>query len=256
MAAHAQFRLTRRPALKLTPSLATSLRVWLGLLAYLAVVNLFITFVGAGPENDPRAVLFSWPSIAIFGVLGAIGIVLADRTGFPSAWDPAIPLRERLWQPILIGIAFGTASAILDRYTGWTTLFSTLFSGQPFNAPFPGSPFFYAGGAILVEVLYRLLPIPLLLWLVSNVLLRGRYQTQVFWVLAVLLSLYEPVSQDLVALRVGTETAVAVNLTHGYFFNFAQAISFRRAGFLASIVMRISEYMVWHVIYGNFICAC
>jgi hypothetical protein len=243
-------------SIKLTPSLVTSLRVWIGLLAYLAFLNLYITFFNADLQRDPRSGLFSWISIVIFGVLGAIGIVLADRTGFPSAWDRSIPLRDRLWLPIAIGIAFGVASAILDRFTGWTNLFTTLYTGQPFNAPFPGSIFFYAGGAILVEVLYRLLPIPLLLWLISSLLLRGRYQTQVFWVLAIVLSLIEPVTQDFAALRVGTETAVAVNFTHGYIFNLAQAITFRRAGFLASIILRVSEYMVWHVIYGNFICAC
>jgi len=189
-------------------------------------------------------------------VLGTIGIVLADRTGFPSGWDSSIALRERVWLPIVIGIAFGVASAILDRFTGLTALFTSMNPGQPFNVPFPGSIAFYAGGAIVVEVLYRLLPIPLLLWLISSLLLRGRGQTQVFWLLAIVLSLVEPATQELAVIRAGTEIAVAMTVIHVYLFNLAQAITFRRAGFLASIIMRVSQYMIWHVAYGNFICAC
>ena len=62
-----------------------SARVWLVLLAFLALVELFITLVGAGLEQDPRAVLFSWPSLAIFGSAGLLGIWFSHRTGFPTA---------------------------------------------------------------------------------------------------------------------------------------------------------------------------
>jgi hypothetical protein len=68
----------------------------------------------------------------------------------------------------------------------------------------------YAGGAIIVEVFYRLIPIPLVI-LVSNVLLRGPWQQQVFWVLAALTSLVEPASRDLPDLRAGTDLAVGLN---------------------------------------------
>jgi len=66
-------------------ALANSTRVWLVLVAFLGVVNLFITFVDAGLERDARAVLFSWPSLAAFAVLGLVGIVFTPRAGFPAA---------------------------------------------------------------------------------------------------------------------------------------------------------------------------
>src|SRR5439155_1092200 len=56
---------------------ARSAWVWLGLVAFLAIVDLFIVFVGAGLENDPRATLFSWPAIAVVGVVGLAGMWLA-----------------------------------------------------------------------------------------------------------------------------------------------------------------------------------
>jgi len=36
---------------------------------------------------------------------------------------------------------------------------------------------------------------------------------------------------------------------HGFALNFAQATLFRRYGFVASIVLRLGFYLVWHVAY-------
>jgi hypothetical protein len=55
---------------------------------------------------------------------------------------------------------------------------------------------FYSGGAVIVEALYRLILITLPLWLIANVILRRRGQTQVFWVLALLVSALEPAAQS------------------------------------------------------------
>jgi hypothetical protein len=226
------------------------------LVAFLVVVNLFITFVGAGLERDPRSVLFSWPSLAVVAVLGLTGIVLTPRTGFPAAWDARISNRHRLAYPVLLGVGFGLLSVGLDQLTGWIAFFKQETGLPAFNAPFPGSLLFYPGGAILVEVFYRLLPIPVLLWLMSNGLLRGRGQAPLFWVLAVLTSLIEPLSQDLEALRVGAVGLFASQFGYDYGFNLAQAVLFRRYGFLAAIVLRAAQYLVWHVGYGNFLCSC
>jgi hypothetical protein len=38
-----------------------------------------------------------------------------------------------------------------------------------------------------------------------------------------------------------------------YPLNLGQAILFRKYGFLASFAMRFGFYMMWHVVYGNFI---
>src|SRR5207245_4708590 len=175
---------------------ANSTRAWLVLLAFIGLTNLFITFVGAGLQDDPRSVLFSWPAIAVFGVLGFVGIVLSYRTGFPGAWDHKVTTRQRWLTPAVIGVALGCLQSGLDTVFHWTA-FYTQIVGQAYNAPLPGSPLFYTSGAIVVEVVDRLLPVPLLLWLVSNVLLRGRGQSQIFWILAVLSTLIDLGDQDL-----------------------------------------------------------
>jgi hypothetical protein len=236
---------------------ANSTRVWLGLVAFLGVVNLYITFIGGGIETDPRAVLFSWPVIGVVGLFGLVGIRLAHLTGFPAALDARFSARQWFVVPLLLGIGFGLLESGLDLVFHWTAFFAQ-FSGLPlYSAAWPASLPFYAGGAILVEVVYRLLPVPLLLWLISSLLLRGRAQTQVFWVLAVLSSLIEPYTQDLDALKFGGSLVlVASAFVPDFLENLGQVIMFRKYGLLASIVVRFGFYLIWHIAYGNFICNC
>src|SRR5256885_7631279 len=111
--------------------------VWLILVGFLVIVDLFITFVGAGLESDPRAQLFSAPAILIVGLAGLAGVWLSHRTGFPPAWDVSIPGARRFGLPSLIGIAIGLYLSIADLLLHWTATFSTP-GGALFNAPFPG----------------------------------------------------------------------------------------------------------------------
>jgi hypothetical protein len=213
--------------------------------------------VGAGLEDDPRSALFSWPAIGIIGLAGLVGIWLADRTGFPAAWDARVSNRARLLLPIAVGLGLGLLDVYHDLLFHGTAAFAANHELAAFNAPFPGSVLFYPGGAIIVEVFYRLLPIPLLLWLISSLLLRGGFQTPLFWMLAVLTSLIEPSTQALPELGAGTG-AVVVFTAFGISFaqNMTQATFFRNYGVLAAILVRVAMYMVWHVGYGNFICRC
>ena len=82
-----------------------------------------------------------------------------------------------------------------EELTHWIEFVKQLTSVSVVNAAFPGSLFIYPGRRIVLEVFYRLLLIPLLLWLISSRALRGRAQTQVFSSLALLISLIEPVTQ-------------------------------------------------------------
>ena len=238
------------------PGFAASARVWLVLVAFLAVVQLFITFVGAGLERDPRVGLFAWPMIGAFGLAGLVGIWFSHRTGFPAAWGGGISKRQRLLVPALLGAILGLAPIGVDLAWDRIRVFVQLTGIASFNAPFPGSLLFSPGGAILVEVYYRLLAIPVMLWLISNVALRGRAEAPVFWALAVLTLLVEPLSQNLFVFQAGfIGLAVAQGLSD-FAHNLVQAAMFRRYGFLAAIVTRVAMYLVWHVAYGNFICQC
>ena len=99
-----------------------------------------------------------------------------------------------------------------------------------------------------MEVVYRLFLVPFALWLLSNLILKGRAQSSLFWVLAILTSALEPLTQfpDLQILPAG----LAVLLGLEYFaINLTQAAFFRKRGFLAAILVRLGFYLVWHLMY-------
>lgn len=228
--------------------LRMSIKVWLGLVAYLGLVKIIITFFPATFSSVDQAAVFAWPALGIWAVLGAIGIWFAHRTGFPSAWDTRLSNRQRLWIPIAIGLAYALFEVAFDLLTGYSKFEVALHHATKVNIDFPASLWIYPGGAIIVEVVYRLFLIPLLLWLISNMLLQGRGQTQTFWALALLTSFIEPLTQDVAAIQLGTVMLAAV-LLKGFGLNFLQAALFRRYGFLAAILMRVAFYLIWHVLY-------
>jgi hypothetical protein len=234
----------------------SSAQVWLLLVALLALVRLYTLTIGVELQSDSRSALFDWPFVVVFGVLGLIGVWFAHRTGFPAALDPRIGNRQRFLVPVAAGLGVGLVLVLQEMVTGGIQLFLNETGLPRFNAPLPGAVLFYAGGAIIVEVIYRLLTIPVLLWLISGVLLRGRGQAQVFWALAAITSLIEPVTQEVGLLAAGLVGAFALHFATGYVFNFAQAAAFRRYGFLSAIALRWAAYLVWHIGYGNLICQC
>jgi hypothetical protein len=52
------------------------------------------------------------------------------------------------------------------------------------------------------------------------------------------------------AISAGVFAAYAV---HSFTLNFTAAVSFRRYGLLAAVLVRLAYYLVWHVGYGNFL---
>jgi hypothetical protein len=239
-----------RPGLR--PS---SLTVWAAVVGYLAAAELLLATLPESFRSAGQAGLFEWSSIAVFAALGAVGVSLADRVGFMPAWDARVSNRERLLLPTLIGAAIGAVAVVLDLLTRATLAIAAVFGQPSFNIDFPASLLAYSGGGVLVDVQYRLFAVPFLLWLVSRVLLRGRGETRTFWVLAAVSSLVEPVLQGVgITLMSGgaiTPLMLAAYLPTAIANNAAAVVVFRRYGFVASLLVRQGEYLVWHILYGN-----
>jgi len=179
------------------PSLSVSLKAYLSLMAFLVVIKLVLTYFPEIFRSPAQAAVFEWKFLAIWTVTGLLGVMLAARTGFPPAWGETGTNAKRVWLPLALGLALGAITIITDLATGWTKPVAEKMHLATIHIEFPASVLIYPGGAIIVEVIYRLLLIPLLLWLISGVILRGRHEQRVFWVSAVLTSLLEPLSQDL-----------------------------------------------------------
>jgi hypothetical protein len=229
-------------------------------MAFLVAVKLLLTYhfpEDIFPHPSQKAT-FAWSFLGILTAVGLVGVWLSRRTGFPAMWDERVAAWQRFALPALVGVAFGVESILADRAWGLTKIVAERLNIRSFHMAFPASAFVYPGGAIIVDVLYHLVPLSLLVWLISNLLLRGRGQERVFWVVAVLLSAFEPVTQTGVLAPLfgkelmlkGHETLLVYMLLEGYAFNLAQAYFFRRYGFLACLTTRIAMYLVWHVLWG------
>ncbi len=163
----------------------------------------------------------------------------------PDFWQDEVSNQNRFLLPIAIGIVFG----ILD-----VLVFNVILHPQPyrelppFTQPFPYSLLLYFSGAFEVEVFYRLIPMTLIL-LIGNWYRKGNYFMIFFWAGAILTSLREPLEQ----MPDGGILLVTYSLLTGFLMNFLQAIWYRKAGFLASLSIRLGQYMIWHILLGIYI---
>lgn len=240
---------------------SSSPSVWLLLVGYLILVKLVILPLFPPLEIDSIAAVFSWGSILISGLIGFVGLWLADRTGFMPALDARVSNRQRYLIPVLIGGVIGAVASLLDLVTKGTQFIAENMGVSSFNTDYPLSLFIYTSGTVVIEAIFRLFLFPVLLWLISYVVLRKRWQEQTFWVLILLFSFLEPLGQ------LAGQMTPTVMENFGQFFvmmflpmlltnypmNVAQAYLFRKSGFLASFMVRMGYYIIWHIVYGSLI---
>jgi hypothetical protein len=233
-------------SLRVETSARRSLLIYLALMVYLVLVKVVLGLAsvkGVVAAQDQR---FRWPLIGVVAVAGGVSVWLGPRVGLPGLWEPSISTRKRLLLPALVGLGLGVSNLTLQAFTGFVQIMAAAANVSSINVAFPASLWFYSGGAILVETLYRLIPITLPLWLISNVILRKRGQTQVFWVLALLTSALEPAEQ--ISFLAGHPALMLVAGGATYGMNVFEAHLWRRYGFLAPLGLRLAEYFVWHVV--------
>ena len=226
-----------------------SARVWLGVLAYFVATGLAVHVAFPQALADPAQASFFQPSsLAIIWLFGLAGVWLAGRTGFPDALDPAIPARRRFLLPALLGVGFGLALVALDRASGFTAAIAAQHGVSRQYTGFLPTLLVFVAAAAIVEAVFRLLPLPLGIWIVSNGLLRGRGRAATFWILAVLVSLIEPATQ-FADTRILVPSVAGALLGLQFATNLVQAALFRRYGLLATLTLRVALYVVFHVLY-------
>jgi hypothetical protein len=249
-------RLARRLGLTARPEtfgerFRNSAAVWLVLMAYWALSSVMLAvFPPSGRQLPPLGVLIH------LGVtlIGLAAIWCLHRSSFPAAWDTRIPAQRRLLLPLVVGALFGLLAIGIELYTGsLQSLQATM--GTKITVGFPQSLVVYTSLAPFLELEYLVLPVSLLLWLVASVVLRGRGETAIFWVLALLTSAIEPLLQgpDVIAAAGGSITGLGIALyaVHSFGFNLSAAALFRRYGLLAPILVRVGNYLVWHILFGH-----
>lgn len=200
----------------------------------------------AVPIPSQAQVLQPAPVVGVL-LLGVLGAWFSSRAGLPSA--PSIRDTAQ-WRRLLLvavgsGLVFGVFLFWLDAATGLTVAASKALGVSWINVPLPQSLAHYGAAAVLLECVYRIIPITLLGWLIGRVLLKGRADGAVFWVLAVLTSLLEPASALGLA-RPGAAASLALLMAVVFAANLFEAVELRRHGWPAPILFRMAFYGVWH----------
>ena len=249
-------RLAKRLGLTVRPEtfgerFRNSAAVWLALMLYWALASVMLAaFPPSGRQFPPIGA----PIHLGVTLIGLAAIWCMHRSSFVAAWDARIPVQRRLLLPLLVGAFFGVLAIGIELYTGsLQSLQETI--GTKITVGFPQSLVIYTSLAPFLELEYLILPVSLLLWLIAGVVLRGRGEAPIFWVLALLASAIEPLQQgpDVIAAAGGSITMLGLALyaVHSFSFNFSAAVLFRRYGLLAPILIRVGNYLIWHILFGH-----
>jgi hypothetical protein len=244
------------------PSSTTIYLILIVVLAVLGGVNIFLpqgsftATISADqlPASKPVMALATAGTLLIgYGGLGYLGLHLALRLGFPPLWDPELSQRRRWLVPALVGAATGLFFIVGDA------LLRPLHGTGPLpHPPFPTSIVASTTAAIGEELIFRLFFIPLWMWLISTLLLRGRWQNEVFWIVAVLSALAFALGHlPAVMMALGIDQVsdvpaalmAEILLLNGV-LSLLAATYFRRYGFLAAVGIHFWADVVWHVLWG------
>jgi hypothetical protein len=189
--------------------------------------------------------LWSWPDCALL-LIGLPFILLQKQAGLPDVWDTAVSNRQRIWLPLATGFFFAVLDIIVVIIILHPQPFDTL---PPFLQPFPYSVPLYISGAFDIEVFYRLIPITLVLLLTERCSKNKKTISIVFWIMAILTALHEPIEQ----FPEGVWWFVLYSFISGFAMNLLQAICYRKSGFLASMMVRLGHYLLWHILLGIYV---
>ena len=174
--------------------LSPSIKIYVGLILILAGLSALSVFLPAFqgllpaeelPASRPVLALVNAAiALVISGGLSFLGLKFSQKVGFASLWDPQISNRQRFLIPAFIGAGIGVFFIAAD------VIFTRFHALGPLpHPPFPVSIVASLTAGIGEELLFRLFFISFWVWLISHVILRRRWQNQVFWLVAIALLL-------------------------------------------------------------------
>jgi hypothetical protein len=206
------------------------------------------------PASVPVIVLVSvLAALVIYGGLGYLGLILSRKLELPEMWDATISNRQRFLVPALVGFGCAIVIIIGDQ------IFAPINGIGHFpHPPFPTSITASIAAGIGEEIMFRLFFTSFWTWLIARIILRGRWQTQVYWVISVIAAiafgmghlpsimfLYNWTSIS----QVPSTLLAEMILLNGVLSIFA-AYYFKKYGFLAPVGIHFWADILWHVIWG------
>lgn len=209
------------------------------------LIALIGIFYGNSIKNEFELLRIWDTSNILLLLLGIPFLFLFDRLQIPNFWENSIANKHKFYLPIAIGAVFGLLDIFVIKIVMHPEPYSSL---PPYLQPFPYSLFLFFSGALEIEVIYRLIPISLIL-LLSLVIKKNSYSNYFFWIAAVLTAIREPIEQ----LPSEGTLLIVYSLCTGFLMNFLQAIFFKKYGFLSCLFIRLGHYFFWHILLGVYV---
>jgi hypothetical protein len=178
-------------------------------------------------------------------LIGVPFLFIQVKAGLPDFWQTSVSNKNRFVIPLFIGMLFGILDILVFKVILHPEPYMEL---PPFAQPFPYSLFLYFSGAFEVEVFYRLIPLTFIL-LIGKWVRKGAYYNMFLIAGIILTALREPLEQ----LPDGNFLLILYSFVTGFLMNLIQAIWYRKAGFLASLSLRLGHYLLWHILLGLYI---
>ena len=193
--------------------------------------------------------------LVLYGGLGFIGLKLSLKLGFAELWDKKVNNKQRFLYPAIYGIIAGFLLIIFDYVFSF---FNGI--GKLIHPPFPTSLFASITAGIGEEVIFRLFFISFWVWLISEVILKGKYRNKVFWVVTFLSAIaFAGAHLPSIMFIVNIEQVSNLSLVLiieifllNSLISFPAAYYFRKYGILAAVGIHFWADIIWHVIYGLF----
>jgi hypothetical protein len=193
--------------------------------------------------------------LVLYGGLGYIGLKLSIKLGFAELWDKKVNNKQRFLYPAIYGIIAGFLLIIFDYIFSF---FNGI--GKLIHPPFPTSLFASITAGIGEEVIFRLFFISFWVWLISGVILKGKFKNKVFWVVTFLSAIaFAGAHLPSIMFIVNIEQVSNLSLVLiieifllNSFISFPAAYYFRKYGILAAVGIHFWADIIWHVIYGLF----
>jgi hypothetical protein len=225
--------------------LTLSLKIYLGLVALLAILTAISIFLPAYQSVMPAqqelpapkwvlALVNAAMAVFLYGGLGYLGYFLSQKLGFADVWSPDVTNRQRFLHPALIGVGLGIFFIVADAFL---SRFHTL--GALPHPAFPLSLLASATAGIGEEILFRLFFVSFWTWLVLSALAFAIGH------LPSAMILYEFSSIN----DIPAALLVEIILLNGVLSVFAAGY-LRKYGFLAAVGIHFWTDVVWHVVWG------
>jgi membrane protease YdiL (CAAX protease family) len=243
-------------------NLSLSTKIYIGLIVALALLSGITVFLPQGSFVPAHELPASKPVMALattliifflYGSLGFLGLKLSQKLGFAEIWDLKVSNKQKFLIPALIGIGVGLFFILADLIF---SKFNTV--GKIPHPPFPTSFFASLSAGIGEELIFRLFFISFWVWLFSYVILKKKWQNQIFWIVVFFSALafaFGHLPSIMILFGLKSFSAIPfpflaeIVLLNGVVSVFC-AYYFRKYGFIAAVGIHFWTDIVWHVIWG------